>query len=102
MRSPFAHSFIALLSLSLASCAGIKIEKNPPAQAQSKPGISFGGPIAGPITVDRGFTCWVKHGLVGFDGVGMTEDEAVANAAKRCKGMFPEGSCERDRCEKTK
>lgn len=96
------YFLLSLLTLSLVSCAGIKIEKNPPPQKQTKSGITLGGPIVGRPSVDTGFNCKVKHGLVKLDGIGMTEEEAYAAAFKRCERMFPGSKCERDSCEKNK
>lgn len=92
---------LLFLSVAVSSCAGMKVEKNPPPQPQSKPGITWGGsPVSGGITVQKvGFWCDAKHGVLTFGAFGETEEKARANAQSACRGTFKDSTCEIASCK---
>lgn len=88
----------ALLSLflGLSTCSSLKVQKGTPQPTtQSKPGISFGGPVVGGgIKVEKvGFWCDVKGTILTFGAFGPTQAEATVNAQTQCHKIYKDHPC---------
>ncbi len=87
-------------AVSLASCSGMKVLKNPPPQEKPKSGLTMGKPVMGGLTVQKvGFWCDAKGGLLTFGAFGPTEAEARANAQSQCHKALADSPCEIASCK---
>jgi len=95
--------FSCFVLLSVVSCSGMKVQTKEQADqaatAKSKPGVTWGGNAVGAFTVDKGFWCDVRGGILTFGASGPTEAQATENAKAKCHGMFKDSPCDLVSCK---